>query len=139
PWDELPTLVNPKEGFIATANNQVIGEDYPYHITDFWAQPYRFERIKEVLEANDAITVEDMMALQMDQHNLYAREFLPDLLTSLKEKDQDGKYAEIIAMLEKWDMVDAKESGAPLVFHTLMIKLQEVLFKNQMPEDMYGI
>ncbi|WP_416141190.1 penicillin acylase family protein [Lysinibacillus capsici] len=139
PWDELPTLVNPKEGFIATANNQVIGEDYPYHITDFWAQPYRFERIKEVLEANDAITVEDMMALQMDQHNLYAREFLPDLLTSLKEKDQDGKYAEIMAMLEKWDMVDAKESGAPLVFHTLMIKLQEVLFKDQMPEDMYGI
>ncbi|MGK4117828.1 penicillin acylase family protein [Lysinibacillus capsici] len=139
PWDELPTQVNPKEGFIATANNQVIGEDYPYHITDFWAQPYRFERIKEVLEANDAITVEDMMALQMDQHNLYAREFLPDLLTSLKEKDQDGKYAEIMAMLEKWDMVDAKESGAPLVFHTLMIKLQEVLFKDQMPEDMYGI
>ena len=139
PWDELPTLVNPKEGFIATANNQVIGEDYPYHITDFWAQPYRFERIKEVLEANDAITVEDMMALQMDQHNLYAREFLPDLLTSLKEKDQDGKYAEIMAMLEKWDMVDAKESGAPLVFHTLMIKLQEVLFKDQMPKDMYGI
>lgn len=139
PWDELPTLVNPKEGFIATANNQVIGEDYPYHITDFWAQPYRFERIKEVLEANDAITVEDMMALQMDQHNLYAREFLPDLLTSIKEKDQDGKYAEIMAMLEKWDMVDAKESGAPLVFHTLMIKLQEVLFKDQMPEDMYGI
>ncbi|MEQ6856992.1 penicillin acylase family protein [Lysinibacillus capsici] len=139
PWDELPTLVNPKEGFIATANNQVIGEDYPYHITDFWAQPYRFERIKEVLEANDAITVEDMMALQMDQHNLYAREFLPDLLTSLKEKDQDGKYAEVMAMLEKWDMVDAKESGAPLVFHTLMIKLQEVLFKDQMPEDMYGI
>lgn len=139
PWDELPTQVNPKEGFIATANNQVIGEDYPYHITDFWAQPYRFERIKEVLEANDAITVEDMMALQMDQHNLYAREFLPDLLTSLKEKDQDRKYAEIMAMLEKWDMVDAKESGAPLVFHTLMIKLQEVLFKDQMPEDMYGI
>lgn len=139
PWGELPTLVNPKEGFIATANNQVIGEDYPYHITDFWAQPYRFERIKEVLEANDAITVEDMMALQMDQHNLYAREFLPDLLTSLKEKDQDGKYAEVMAMLEKWDMVDAKESGAPLVFHTLMIKLQEVLFKDQMPEDMYGI
>ncbi|MEY2373854.1 penicillin acylase family protein [Lysinibacillus capsici] len=139
PWGELPNLVNPKEGFIATANNQVIGEDYPYHITDFWAQPYRFERIKEVLEANDAITVDDMMALQMDQHNLYAREFLPDLLTSIKEKDQDGKYAEIMAMLEKWDMVDAKESGAPLVFHTLMIKLQEVLFKDQMPEDMYGI
>ncbi|MGN4123920.1 penicillin acylase family protein [Lysinibacillus sphaericus] len=139
PWDELPTVVNPKEGFIATANNEVIGEEYPYHITDFWAQPYRYERIKEVLEANDSLTVEDMMNLQMDQHNLYAREFLPDLLTSLKAKDQDEKYAEVIVLLEKWDMVDAKDSSAPLVFHTLMEQLQEVLFKDEMPLDMYNL
>ncbi len=139
PWDELPTVVNPKEGFIATANNEVIGEEYPYHITDFWAQPYRFERIKEVLEANDSITVEDMMQLQMDQQNLYAREFLPNLLTSIKAKDQDEKYADTIKLLEEWDMTDAKESGAPLVFHTLMVKLQEVLFRDQMPEDMYKL
>lgn len=139
PWDELPTVVNPKEGFIATANNEVIGEEYPYHITDFWAQPYRFERIKEVLEANDSITVEDMMQLQMDQQNLYAREFLPNLLTSIKAKDQDKKYADTIKLLEEWDMTDAKESGAPLVFHTLMVKLQEVLFRDQMPVDMYKL
>jgi len=139
PWDELPTIINPKEGFIATANNEVIGEEYPYHITNFWAQPYRFERIKEVLAANDSITVEDMMRLQMDQQNLYAREFLPNLLASIKSKDHDGKYAEIIKLLEEWDMIDAKESGAPLVFHTLMVKLQEVLFKDQMPEDMYKL
>ncbi|MGG2056778.1 penicillin acylase family protein [Lysinibacillus pakistanensis] len=139
PWDELPTIINPKDGFIATANNEVIGEEYPYHITNFWAQPYRFERIKEVLAANDSITVEDMMRLQMDQQNLYAREFLPNLLASIKSKDHDGKYADIIKLLEEWDMIDAKESGAPLVFHTLMIKLQEVLFKDQMPEDMYKL
>ena len=139
PWDELPTVVNPEEGFIATANNEVIGEEYPYHITDFWAQPYRFERIKEVLEANDSLTVEDMMNLQMDQHNLYAREFLPDLLTSIKSMDKDKKYSEVIALLEDWNLVDAKELGAPLVFHTLMLQLQEVLFKEQMPEDMYNM
>ncbi|UPW82938.1 penicillin acylase family protein [Lysinibacillus sp. Ag94] len=139
PWDELPTVVNPDEGFIATANNEVIGEEYPYHITDFWAQPYRFERIKEVLAANDSLTVEDIKKLQMDQHNLYAREFLPYLLTSIKAQDQNGKYKDVIKLLENWDMVDAKDSGAPLVFHTLMEKLQEVLFKDQMPEDMYEL
>lgn len=139
PWDELPTVVNPDEGFIATANNEVIGEEYPYHITDFWAQPYRFERIKEVLAANDSLTVEDIMNLQMDQHNLYAREFLPYLLTSIKTQDQDEKYKDVITLLENWDMVDAKDSGAPLVFHILMEKLQEVLFKDQMPEDMYEL
>jgi len=83
--------------------------------------------------------VEDMMNLQMDQHNLYAREFIPYLLTSIKAQDQDGKYKDVIKLLENWDMVDAKDSGAPLVFHTLMEKLQEVLFKDQMPEDMYEL
>ncbi|GLC89434.1 penicillin acylase family protein [Lysinibacillus piscis] len=139
PWNELPTVVNPKEGFIATANNEVIGDEYPYHITDFWAQSYRFDRIKEVLEANDSITVEDMMQLQMDQHNLYAQEFLPDLIQSIKAQDADGKYTDVVKLLEDWDMVDAKEAGAPLVFHVLMVKLQEVLFKEQMPEDMYKL
>ncbi len=35
--------------------------------------------------------------------------------------------------------MDAKDSGAPLVFHTLMEQLQEVLFKDEMPLDMYKL
>src|SRR5699024_12575707 len=47
PFDELPRVVNPDKGFIATANNKIAGDDYPYHISNVWAQPYRYERIYE--------------------------------------------------------------------------------------------
>lgn len=135
PFDELPTVVNPAEGFIATANNAVVDESYDYHITDFWAQPYRYERIVEVLEANDDLTKEDMMALQMDQQNLYAEEFLQDMIAAVKE--QTDEHDDLFDVLTAWDGVDGEDQAAPLVFHKWMKQLPETILSPQMPEDVY--
>ena len=137
PFDELPRIVNPKEGFIATANNKIIGKEYPYYITNFWAQPYRYERIAEVLEADNQFTAEDMMALQVDQKNLYAREFLGDLIGSIREKDTAGQYDEVIAILEEWNQFDHIDEAAPLIFHKWMKELPIVMLGDDMPADVY--
>ena len=68
--------MNPEEGYIATANNEVIDDAYPYHITNIWAQPYRYERIVEMIETPSydedtgellKLTASDMKAMQMDR------------------------------------------------------------------------
>ena len=41
PFDGLPNVLDPDEGFVVTANQAVIGPDYPYHLTDDWDQGYR--------------------------------------------------------------------------------------------------
>lgn len=137
PYDELPTVVNPKEGFIATANNEVVDEKYPYHITKFWAQPYRYERIAEVLRDGDDFTADDMMKLQMDQKNLHAGEFLDSLITSIEKMDRKGKYKEILAQMKEWDQVDSVDASQPLVFHKLMKQLPVTMFASDMPADVY--
>lgn len=137
PYDELPKVVNPKEGFIATANNQVIDDSYPYHITDFWAQSYRYDRIAEVLESKSDLTKEDMMNLQMDQTNLYAKEFLQDMVGSLQRLDSKGDYKEIATILNNWDYVDGKDQAAPLIFHKWIKQLPKTLMEKEMPEDVY--
>ncbi|ARK24308.1 penicillin acylase family protein [Sporosarcina sp. P37] len=139
PYDELPTIVNPEEGFIATANNEVADENYPYHITKFWAQPYRFERIVEVLREKDDFTVEDMMKLQMDQKNLYAAEFLDAMIDSVQKKDQSGEFRDTLNMLQQWDQVDSQDSSAPLIFHKWMKQLQLDMFRDEMPADVYQL
>ncbi|MET3576065.1 penicillin acylase family protein [Bhargavaea ullalensis] len=139
PYEELPTAVNPEEGFVATANNRVINENYPYHITDFWAQPYRYERIAEVLRAGDSFTPEDMMALQMDVKNLYAREFLEDMLGSLKNTGTDKEFGGAVKLLEEWNQEDDKDLAAPLIFHKWMKELPKTMFRSTMPEDVYGL
>ncbi len=138
PYDELPKVVNPEEGFIATANNEVVDDSYPYHITKFWAQPYRYERIAEVLREKDDLTAEDMMALQMDQKNLYAGEFLGEMLASVRKLDRKGHYSSVLQQMEDWDQVDAVDAAQPLIFHKWMNELPSLMFAPDMPEDVYA-
>lgn len=139
PYDELPRSVNPQEGFLATANNQVIDDDYPYHITDFWAQSYRYERIAEVLDEKDDLTAEDMMALQMDQHNLQARRFLPQMLDALEGSEVATDNEELWQSLRAWNQIDSKDLAEPLIFNKWIRKLPDVLFKEEIPEDIYDM
>jgi penicillin amidase len=44
PFDDLPWTLDPASGFIVTANNAVVGPDYPYHLTDDWDRGYRAAR-----------------------------------------------------------------------------------------------
>ena len=135
-FNQLPKVVNPDSGYIATANNKVVGSGYPYHITDFWAQPYRYERIVEMLEEKDDFTVEDMENMQLDTENLYAKEFLPNLIESVKKQ---GKLEDVIKMMEEWDYQDSVSEGAPLIYNLWMIKIQQQLFKKSMPADVYDM
>ena len=137
PYDELPRVVNPDEGFIATANNEVIDDSYPYHITKSWAQPYRYERIAEVLSEGDNFTAEDMMALQMDQKNLYAKEFLDAMIGSIESEDAAGKYESVVGILRDWDQYDAVDAAAPLIFHKWIKQLPIAMLSKDMPEDVY--
>lgn len=137
PFDELPTVVNPESGFIATANNEIVDDSYEHHITDFWAQPYRYARIAEVLEASDNLTPEDMMALQMDQKNLYAEEFLEEMIRAVS--GESDEYEEVLAMLGDWDRVDHADQPAPLVFHKWMKLLPHTLLADSFPEDVYEL
>ncbi|WP_088006125.1 penicillin acylase family protein [Indiicoccus explosivorum] len=137
PYDELPVVVNPEEGFIATANNEVVDENYEYHITDFWAQPYRYMRIAEVLSAGENLTAEDMMELQMDTKNLYAEEFLPSMIEAVRAETDE--HDELLAILEDWNRVDEADQAAPLIFRTWIRELPDTLWEEKMPEDVYEL
>lgn len=112
PFDRLPRVVNPKEGFIATANNKVIGNHYPYHISHHWAQPYRYMRIAQVLESKNNLTIEDMKKLQMDQTNLWAKEFVPVLVQAVAGKPLSKIERKALDELRNWDYVDRKDDAA---------------------------
>lgn len=136
PFDELPRVVNPDKGFIATANNKVVGDDYPYHISNVWAQPYRYERIFEMLEGKDGLTVEDMQAIQMDATNLRAREFVPVILDILQDQDlilSDAK--DVLDALTDWDYVDDKEAAGPLIFDHWFKHFETIIYKD-IPNEM---
>ncbi|MFI8686146.1 penicillin acylase family protein [Rossellomorea sp. NPDC077527] len=136
PFDELPKVINPEAGFVATANNKVVTDDYPYHISHHWAQPYRYMRISEYLKEKDTLTLSDMEKLQMDQTNLHAREFVPIMTVDLEKASLTAEQRNALEILHSWNYVDDKDSAAPLIFHQWMNEISTGLFQNEVPEEM---
>jgi penicillin G amidase len=74
PYDKLPQAIDPPNGILATANNRVTADDYPFPITLNWGSPYRNQRIWKVLtekslSTKNQLTPADMLALQTDVYS----------------------------------------------------------------------
>ena len=66
PYEELPEVVDPESGFLVTANNRIVGDEYPHHITSDWLDGYRARRIEELLRASDEHDLEGFEEMQSD-------------------------------------------------------------------------
>jgi penicillin amidase len=72
PFEQLPSLYNPKEGLIVTANQRTVGTGYKYfgvYARDM-ALPWRAHRIHDLLEKNTKVTMDDVRDVQYDVFNL---------------------------------------------------------------------
>jgi penicillin G amidase len=106
-----PHRSNPPEGFLATANNELIPRDYPYMdaVGFTWTDPYRWLRIVEVLGGGPHFSMADMMRLQTDELSIPARQLVP-LLGEIEAPDNRTDRAR--RMLLDWNFVMDKRSAA---------------------------
>ncbi|HSG47170.1 MAG TPA: penicillin acylase family protein, partial [Longimicrobiales bacterium] len=111
PIKAKPHVVNPPEGYFATANNDLIPRDYPYMdaVGFSWSDPYRWLRVAEVLGSGRRHSMADMMRLQTDELAVAARQLVP-LLEGLETPDNRTLRAR--NLLLEWDYVLDKESTA---------------------------
>lgn len=106
PFDKLPHLYDPPSGIVVTANQRVVGTDYPYFLTHGWAQPYRARRILDLLNQKQKLTAEDFRAIQGDVYSIagaiFARGAAKILKTQLTSP-ADDKLRETVTAFETWD------------------------------------
>ena len=133
PFEELPYAYNPPQGYIATANNAVVGGDYPYLISTEWDYGYRAERIVEMIEeAAGAIDIETMQKIQGDNKDLNADTLLPVLMgVSL----DDQRLEEVRTMLVGWDQQNHMDSAPAALFEVFWKNLLAQTFQDDLPED----
>ncbi len=115
PRDQAPRVANPERGFVASANQRSTGRDYPYYYNGKFDH-YRGRYINRRLEQMDSITVEDMMALQLDNYSILAEEGAPILLRLLDATASARKDDPEIEALRGWDFRFEKEAQAPVLF-----------------------
>ncbi len=132
PATELPHTFNPAAGFIATANHKTIPEHYPYRVGFEWDAPYRYNRIRSVIEdaarSHHKLTVPDMEALQNDVVSLPARQ----LQTFLRSTTLQGR-AEIADFLG-WDGSLVRESAPAALYEAWLRQICEKLGARFLPD-----
>jgi acyl-homoserine-lactone acylase len=62
---EFPYLINPKWGFLATANQRTVSKDFPHVLSSSWYYPDRFERIRDMIRDGEN-DFEKMKQMHMD-------------------------------------------------------------------------
>jgi penicillin amidase len=74
PFEDLPHRLDPESGAIATANNKIVDDGYPYHLTFDWDEPYRARRIAELLEQHEQHSPASFTAMLGDEVSMMARD-----------------------------------------------------------------
>jgi len=116
--EELPKVIDPPTGFLATANNRTLGSQYPYVIGHNYAHSYRAFRISQRLKNMKQIEETDMLKLQLDTKTEFY-EFYRNLALSVLTEEAVGENTDLYDVrqaLTQWDgKADVNSEGLPVL------------------------
>lgn len=114
PYDALPAVSDPAEGYARSANNRAAPEDYPYPLSGTWSSGYRALRIRQMLEEKEQFSREDFARMQTDTLSMRAVETLPSLVETL-QSSSNPRVREAATILGEWNgRMDVDEVGASI-------------------------
>jgi len=134
PFAALPSVLNPSDGYVATANQAVTGEGYPYHLGDSWAYGYRSQRIADLLQARPKLGVEDMSRIQLDTRNGFAPTFVPYLLKIFLPSTY---LAGGQRLLQGWDFHQRSDSAAAAYYNAVWKQTLALTFHDELSESVW--
>ena len=150
PFEEMPRSINPPEGYIVTANNKPVDDDYPYYISSEFTPGFRAERVREALLALDQPTAADMAKVHSERVSIPALAYVSFLKSNLFKLRTDAPLSELaLKMLITWsgsmdaDTVppaDSTTSGAlrsgitPTIYSALRDALLRRIYRHNLGE-----
>jgi len=138
PFEDLPHLYNPSTGFIATANNKIVPDSYPYYISILWEPPSRIERIEEILNSKKRLSEENLKSLQTDLLSPFVRKIMQFTLPIIREDVQHREnFRAIYPYLKGWDFSMHGESAAAAIFEVFLNHLLSNTFQDELGKKLY--
>lgn len=134
PFGALPSLLDPDAGTITTANQAVVGPDYPYHLGSSWSYGYRSRRIAALLERRERLGVADMAAIQLDSRHGFAPTFVPYLLDILMPTPY---LAGGQRLLERWHFNQGPGSAAAAYYNAVWRNTLGLTFHDQLQPSVW--
>jgi penicillin amidase len=134
PFEALPHVQNPDDGWVVTANQASVYEAYPYFLTDDWSYGARSQRIVDLVSlataAGQKMTPDRMREIQMDSWNENAAFLVPRITPLASEKASAAA-----ALLSEWDFTQPADSAEAAYFNVFWKNLLLDVFGDELPAD----
>ena len=136
PFDELPQAYDPPDHYIVTANHRPMPASYPYLIALEYPDPYRAQRITDLLSGRSKLTPDDFRAIQADTLSLHAARLVPALLAHLTQPS--ARVLDAAQRLRAWDFDARGDSAAEAIFQAWFLRLAPTIAGDELGTALNG-
>lgn len=139
PFSEVPRALNPTAGYIVTANQKVVTDDYPYHLSSDFQSADRAKRISAeierlIKETGSKLTMNDMQALQGDIYSPSVEALLPHLKAvqvTDEDKENIDTLAEALEIVKNWDGDMSMESQGATIYMSWLAYVNTLILSDE--------
>ncbi|MDQ3020360.1 MAG: penicillin acylase family protein [Bacteroidota bacterium] len=137
PFAELPNSINPKNGYIVTANNKP-QKNYKYYISNLYEPHYRAERIEELIMSNSIVTEDEVKLMQRDVYSIQANDFCKYLFDAFGDSaNLTSDVKNYLDLLRQWDFEFKTNSVASTLFAQFEIELYKNFYKDALGAELF--
>ncbi len=122
PYEELPELVDPECGYLVTANNRIVDDEFPHHISSHYLDGYRAARIEKLLSERDDHDIESFEGIQVDEYSIPGVATV-HRLARIEELAKGQREVRAIERLRSWDGRMSTDSVAATIYQALTLRL----------------
>ena len=135
PFDELPRIRNPRNGFIVTANNKIPDEDYPFYLSLDSAPEYRARRITNRIKSHlkkGKFDSTSMLAIHSEIISIPAQILTKEIK---KINFENPSYGELQKYLIDWDGSMDRNYVAPTIYSEFRYRLNKKIISGLLDSD----
>ncbi len=134
PFERLPRIINPPQGFISTANQRIVNGEDPY-ITYEFATPGRAERIAELLKSSGVLSPEQIASIQGDTFSVRARAWARVVEAALDQSKLSPEARKAAELLSGWDGDLRADSSEAVLYALFRVNLARKVFEPLVGSD----
>ncbi len=101
--------------------------------------PWRYDRIKEMIEAKEKLSVADFMAIQTDQHSKLALSMKDDIVKVMRAEEASLSPFDkkVLKIFSSWDCDVRSDSGAAALFEKFYMSFMSNCFRDEIGDELY--
>jgi penicillin amidase len=127
---------NPERGFVSSANQHPVDENYPYYVFNDGYETYRNRVINDFFNSKEKFSVDDFKALHNNNYNLKAAELVPYMIENMDTSTLTEAEKEIYNEIKAWNFNNDIDEVGPSIWRQWYGNLFQMLWDEFYDEDM---